>query len=364
MAEDKNEEGSVNLGISYPGSDPMEKAKYEVDLNFAEEITDEQLDPPETTAETTTEEQVSESETDDTTEETTETTEEDGETEETVEPEETEVEEAAELEDTTETEKVEEVEQVEEPEAKKPMVPKSRLDEVLAKTRKLQEQIDALTAEKEAPAPDPAPQPYDFDAKELLYQDHVLNGETEKAVALRKEIRAAEKTQLEYEMGQKFNQHTTQNQQLNELQIVANEMEAKYPIFSKNSEDFNETYTNEVVELRDAFVNNGSAPAEALKKAVNYVVKTYNIDAPEEKTETSTLSEQSKQPAPKQVDQVAKKRKEVKKKLKAAESQPPDMPGESSAAHGEKTVDIASMSEDEFNALPEATLKRLRGDIG
>ena len=49
MAEDKNEEGSVNLGISYPGSDPMEKAKYEVDLNFAEEITDEQLDPPETT---------------------------------------------------------------------------------------------------------------------------------------------------------------------------------------------------------------------------------------------------------------------------------------------------------------------------
>ena len=361
MAEDKNEEGSVNLGISYPGSDPMEKAKYEVDLNFAEEITDEQLDPPETTAETTTEEQVSESETDDTTEETTETTEEDGETEETVEPEETEVEEAAELEDTTETEEVEEVEQVEEPEAKKPMVPKSRLDEVLAKTRKLQEQIDALTAEKEAPTPDPAPQPYDFDAKELLYQDHVLNGETEKAVALRKEIRAAEKAQLEYEMGQKFSQHTTESQQLNDLQVVAKEIETKYPVFDKTSEVFNEDYTNEVLELRDAFVTRGTVPAEALKKAVNYVVNSNNLDTP---TETTTLSEQPKQPAPKQVDQVAKKRKEVKKKLKAAESQPPDMPGESSAAHGEKTVDIASMSEDEFNALPEATLKRLRGDIG
>ena len=70
-------------------------------------------------------------------------------------------------------------------------------------------------------------------------------------------------------------------------------------------------------------------------------------------------------PAPKQTtDQVAKKRKEVSKKLKAAETQPPDMPGESSSAHGEKVVDISSMTDEEFNALPAATLKRLRGDIG
>jgi hypothetical protein len=39
------------------------------------------------------------------------------------------------------------------------------------------------------------------------------------------------------------------------------------------------------------------------------------------------------------------------------------MPGESSTARGEKALDIASMTEDEFNALPEATLRRLRGDI-
>jgi hypothetical protein len=49
--------------------------------------------------------------------------------------------------------------------------------------------------------------------------------------------------------------------------------------------------------------------------------------------------------------------------MKAAEAQPPDMPGESSAARGEKAFDVMALSEDEFNALPAATLKRLRGDV-
>ena len=51
------------------------------------------------------------------------------------------------------------------------------------------------------------------------------------------------------------------------------------------------------------------------------------------------------------------------RKMKAAEAQPPDMPGESSAARGEKAFDVMALSEDEFNALPAATLKRLRGDV-
>jgi hypothetical protein len=31
--------------------------------------------------------------------------------------------------------------------------------------------------------------------------------------------------------------------------------------------------------------------------------------------------------------------------------------------HGEKGLDLSTMTEEEFAALPEATLKRLRGDI-
>ena len=60
---------------------------------------------------------------------------------------------------------------------------------------------------------------------------------------------------------------------------------------------------------------------------------------------------------------MAKKRAEVSRKLKAADAQPPELPGESSANRGEKGLDLSSMTEEEFGSLPEATLKRLRGDI-
>ena len=349
MAEEKNEESGVVLGPNYPGSDPVEKAKYEIDLNFPEEITDEVLNEKEVTEEVA-EETVAETEQDEnetdgdiTAEETTEDTEE---TEESTEEPEPELEEAAELEEEPE------------PEPKKPMVPKSRLDEVLAKQRKLQEQLDALSAEKEVSSNEPVPEAYDFDIKELEYQEHVLNGETDKAVALRKEIRAAEKTQLEFEIGQKFNQHTEESKEIDALQVAAKNMETKYPMFDQYSSDYNQELTQEVLSLRDAFISQGITPAGSLEKAVNFVVKTNSIEVVGEE---STLDA----PAPKQTtDQVAKKRKEVSKKLKAAETQPPDMPGESSSAHGEKVVDISSMTDEEFNALPAATLKRLRGDIG
>ena len=58
-----------------------------------------------------------------------------------------------------------------------------------------------------------------------------------------------------------------------------------------------------------------------------------------------------------------KNERRLAKKLKAAEAQPPELPGESSSNHGEKGIDLSTMTEEEFDALPEATLKRLRGDI-
>jgi len=100
----------------------------------------------------------------------------------------------------------------------------------------------------------------------------------------------------------------------------------------------------------------GENPVAALSKAARFIVREY--DLVDNAEETPALAS-----TPNAADEVAKKRKEVSRKLKAAESQPPEMPGESSAAKGESQYDINNMTEDEFNSLPEATLKRLRGDI-
>jgi len=238
--------------------------------------------------------------------------------------------------------------------AKKPMVPKARLDEVLAKQKALQKQLDEINAANEKA--EEAPESYDFDAKEVEYQNMVLDGETEKAVALRREIRKAERDTLEYEMRQEMNQTVNQDRQMTALQQAANAMEDAYPVFDRNSDDFNEDMTNEVVELRDAFMMKGYEAVDALSKAVKYVVKDHDLDQAQESAPSLAGKAQKS-------DELAKKRAQVSRKLKAADAQPPELPGESSSNHGEKALDLSTMTEEEFDALPEATLKRLRGDI-
>ena len=240
-----------------------------------------------------------------------------------------------------------------EPEQKKPMVPKSRLDEVLAKQKALQKQLDDLMAAKEQV--ENAPETYDFEAKEIEYQNLLLDGESQKAAALRAEMRRAERAQIEYEMAQKMEQKVTQNQQMTALQQAAADLEANFPVFDRSSPDYSEEYTQEVIDLRDAFIVKGENAVAALSKAAKYVIKEYGLDV-----DAPSLATKA---APKQVDEVAKRRSEVSRKLKAAEAQPPELPGESSASRGERVADISNMTEEEFSALPEATLKRLRGDI-
>jgi hypothetical protein len=237
--------------------------------------------------------------------------------------------------------------------AKKQMVPKSRLDEVLAKQKALQKQLDDMKAAQTLA--EEAPSEYDFAEKEVEYQNLVLDGESQKAAALRAEIRAAERTQLEYEMTQKMTKTVSENQQLTALQQAASELEASFPVFDQGSSDYNAEYTQEVIELRDAFILKGENAVAALSKAAKFVVREYGLD-------NEVAPSLSTKPT-KTIDEVAKKRAEVSKKLKAADAQPPELPGESSANRGERPLDVSNMTEDEFNALPEATLRRLRGDV-
>lgn len=329
--EDKTEDKPLEFDVM-PGADrPDEDDAPQLDLSF--EITKEEPEEvaEEVVAEDAEEETVAE------------------------EPEEIVSEDEQSTEEETEPEaELEEEPVVEEKAAKKPMVPKARLDEVLAKQKALQKQLDEINAANEKA--EEAPESYDFDAKEVEYQNMVLDGETDKAVALRREIRKAEREQLEYEMRQEMSQTVNQDRQMTALQQAANAMEDAYPVFDRNSDDFNEDMTNEVVELRDAFMMKGYEAVDALSKAVKYVVKDHDLDQAQESAPSLAGKAQKS-------DELAKKRAQVSKKLKAAEAQPPELPGESSSNHGEKGLDLSTMTEEEFDALPEATLKRLRGDI-
>ena len=73
-------------------------------------------------------------------------------------------------------------------------------------------------------------------------------------------------------------QTVNQDRQITALQQAAAAMEETYPVFDRNSESFNEEYTKQVVELRNAFITQGYEAVDALGKAVKYVVKDRDLD--------------------------------------------------------------------------------------
>ena len=242
-------------------------------------------------------------------------------------------------------------EEPEKKETKSPMIPKSRLDEVLAQNKALKKRI-AQTEEAEKAAEE-TPEAYDFDAKEDEYMDAVLDGDKDKAKAIRKEIRQAQRTQIETELTKDIESKVTRTSTANAVQDAASAIEEAFPIFDANSDQFNKELTDEVNKYMTGFISAGQNPVEALEEATTYVLQKNNMLDSSTGAEIPVLGQAKEQ----------KKRTQVSKKLKAADSQPPELPGESSAAKGEKALDIHNMTAEEFDALPEATLKRLRGDV-
>jgi|TARA_E500000318_G_scaffold103425_1_gene108449 hypothetical protein len=233
-------------------------------------------------------------------------------------------------------------------EPKEPMIPKSRFDEVLAKQKALAKQLQEATnpVEKIDKAPE-----YDFAAKEIAYQEHILNGEAEKAAALRSEIRDAERQSMLFEVQERMGQTVQQSTEAVALQNKAVELQTAHPELDETSATYNADLTQEVMDLRDAFIIQGFSGADALDKAAKYVIKP-------------TLPTNNEEPKKDVVGEKIVEKKKVAnttKKLEAAESQPPTLKGKNKV---EKKIDLDVLSSEEFDALPAETLKRMRGDFG
>ena len=318
-----------------PGADAIEKQEGDdLDMNFAfgEEVEETEAEAEEETEAEAEEETEAEAE---------EETEAEAESEEV----------SHESEETVAEEIEKKKEEPEKKETKSPMIPKSRLDEVLAQNKALKKRI-AQTEEAEKAAEE-TPEAYDFDAKEDEYMDAVLDGDKDKAKAIRKEIRQAQRTQIETELTKDIESKVTRTSTANAVQDAASAIEEAFPIFDANSDQFNKELTDEVNKYMTGFISAGQNPVEALEEATTYVLQKNNMLDSSTGAEIPVLGQAKEQ----------KKRTQVSKKLKAADSQPPELPGESSAAKGEKALDIHNMTAEEFDALPEATLKRLRGDV-
>jgi hypothetical protein len=241
-----------------------------------------------------------------------------------------------------------------EPEHQAPMIPKARFDEVNTRRKALAEENERLKAElavrTQAPEPSAPPAPaYDFTSKEKEYMEAVLDGDTDKALAIRGEIRQAEFQQITLQVQQSVprpDEVVALSQQQVAQQSALEEVNAAYPVFDPTADNFDADLTEEAVAIAKGFIEfRGMDFPSAIRKAADQVARLNGIAA------STAASAAPKAPTP----------KDVASKIERATQQPPTAPV--SQVPEEPTTDVMNLTEEEFEKLPAATKARLRGDF-
>jgi len=249
-------------------------------------------------------------------------------------------------------------------------IPKFRLDAATARARKAEGERDELIqklADAEKVKPDEAKltdvQVHDkalaeFDTK---IAEAMKEGDAAEVAKLMAESRTAEREFQNTTNQAKLDESSTQtNAQVQETTLVnsiLDQLEEQFPMFNENSDDFNAEANADVLKIQRGLMASGDSAADALVEAVNMVLPKYGITTEEDTSESDKAA----------ADKVAKdKEKQVKKNLDTSGKMPPDMDNagsdSDSAGPNSELPNAADLTEAEYDALPEATLKAMRGD--
>ena len=261
-------------------------------------------------------------------------------------------------------------------------IPKSRFDEQVAKERDRAEAAERRAAELEArlnaqqpkeEKPDPVSTKVDdlearIDALQDKRDGFLVDGDTEKAAEVRREIRALEKELREVERGtlhQEAEQIATRRMEAQTaeqlIDTVVSKLESEFPVLKQGSDDYDPRMVNFVlVEQQRLITELKLTPHEALQRAGKETMELFGHkpagskadDTKEEKAETPAEKRQREARA-KVADTVARQPASLKDAGLDSDK----------AGQGKVDLDVNKLTEAEFNALPAAELAKLRGDF-
>lgn len=236
-------------------------------------------------------------------------------------------------------------------------IPLSRFNEVNERMKAAERRLAQLEAQETAEE-EGAEETFDFDAAEQEYMDLLLDGNTKDAAAKRKEIRAAEKAEYEAAAQRLTTDTVTQDATVRELNSLTNQAAEMYPVLNDQSADFNPAIAEKTVIFMRGYVEAGKDPSDAFVSALSDVIDMYNLDGA-----TEQPSNEDTTPEKKVTKKKGVKKTQEKKKVREQQAQSPAGEGRRSADAGAVVPDLNNLTEEEFAALPESTLAKLRGDV-
>ena len=138
------------------------------------------------------------------------------------------------------------------------------------------------------------------------------------------------------------------------VEDVIADLTANYPQLDNNSETFDEGLTKRVLNMQQVYMNEGYDRATALEKGTDDAIKMLRPDLITTETKETVKPSKRKEVLEKQRSEA------VSKKVRAAQQQPSKTTGERGA---DNVVTVKDMSDEEFAALAQRDLAKLRGDI-
>lgn len=241
----------------------------------------------------------------------------------------------------------------------KRQVPLDRLNKEIGKHRALEAEltqlrntVDTLKAVPAASEGEEPSAPESFTREDFeSMQEAMLDGETDKAFDIFGKMMAtqsqANSSKTEKEVAERVRNEINQDRAMNELRDTAAALAAQYPELDSAGTDADEGLIEEVVEMRDLYVDRGLTPAKALQKSVRLVA-----------LENSLVDRTAKPKA-----DMAKPAKKVntKAKLEAAKRESGKLSG-SGGRNGRPEINIGRLSDEEFGKLSAEAKSNARGD--
>lgn len=240
----------------------------------------------------------------------------------------------------------------------------SRLDQENAflkeQLQALMGQVNSLTQPKQEKKEAPKPPEFDFDGKEDEYAVAVLEGDTQKASKIRREINKAHKAERDYDIAMIKQGLEESNQQAPKsaadiedvrFELARDKIEAKYPVLDHTSKEYHEDTVEMINSLMVGYVQKGMTKTQALNKAIKSAGPLLTNKKP--------VSKQKKVSSEREV-------KARKKAVSAQKRQPRTVSGKKGGESKEidlKSLDISKMSDKDFAKLSSRELAILQGDI-
>lgn len=253
-------------------------------------------------------------------------------------------------------------------------IPKSRFDEQVGKERAAREAAERRAEALEKQLSEQAvstQQNADIQALEdqatALYakaDEVLLDGDAKAAAELRNQARKIDRQVSAIEADARSRATSSNVLEADRLESAIARLEADHPVLNPKSEMFDKSLVTYVLAEQQLLVKTeGYSPSTAMALAAQNVLGRFNPAASEAGEEKDEADEKAKG-----LSKAAEERKtaQVKKNLEASKLQPAALRdlGLDSDKAGQSTVlpDVTKLTQEEYNALPEKTRARLRGD--